>query len=256
MIINEETWGEIPVLHIVQEEWMNHDVPVVIFLHGFMSAKEHNLHYAYNLAKNGIRVILPDAHLHGARSEKLDEVQLSLRFWEVVLTSIEDVSFLREELLKRGFLSTAKLGVGGTSMGGITALSCLTVYEWIDAASIMMGTPGPVQLAKAQMAQFERQGFTLPVTDEERRALLDTISIFDMTKHADAMNRRPIFFWHGKKDSTVPFEPTYHFYEAMKKDYVDAPDQIEFMVDETAGHAVSRTGMLRSTDWFAVHLKK
>ena len=47
-----------------------------IFLHGFTSAKEHNLHYAYNLAKKGIRVLLPDAHLHGVREENLDEVEL------------------------------------------------------------------------------------------------------------------------------------------------------------------------------------
>ncbi len=69
------------------------ELPVVIFLHGFQSAKEHNLHYAYNMAKKGLRVLLPDAHLHGARSEELDEVQLSLRFWEIVLTSIEEMNF-------------------------------------------------------------------------------------------------------------------------------------------------------------------
>ena len=82
------------------------------------------LHYAYNLAKKGIRVLLPDAHLHGVREENLDEVQLGLRFWEIVLTSIEEIGLIREELMNRKLLSTEKIGVGGTSMGGITTLGC------------------------------------------------------------------------------------------------------------------------------------
>ena len=45
--------------------------------------------------------------VHGR--ENLDEVQLSLRFWEIVLTSIEEVSFIREELVQRGFIRQEKL---------------------------------------------------------------------------------------------------------------------------------------------------
>ena len=92
------------------------------------------------------------------------------------MTSIEEVSFIREEIVERGLLTTGKIGIGGTSMGGITTLGCLTVYEWIDAATVMMGAPGFVQLAKAQMAQFERRGFKLPITDEEKKELLNYIS--------------------------------------------------------------------------------
>ncbi|KAA0966741.1 prolyl oligopeptidase family serine peptidase [Sporosarcina sp. ANT_H38] len=255
MNVTEELWGDIPLLHIVEDELKDKQVPVVIFIHGFMSAKEHNLHYAYNMAKKGIRVLLPDAHLHGARDENLDEVQMSLRFWEVVLTSIEEVGFIRQELMQRGLHSTGEIGLGGTSMGGITTLGCLTVYEWIDAASVMMGAPGFVQLAKAQMSEFERNGFTLPVTEEEKKTLFATLSTFDLTKHPAALNNRPVYFWHGKKDSVVPYEPTRNFIEAVKKDYAAVPDRIEFISDGTAGHAVSRSGMLKAADWLAVHLK-
>ncbi|WP_318615895.1 prolyl oligopeptidase family serine peptidase [Sporosarcina sp. YIM B06819] len=255
MIVHEEKWGHIPLLHIVEEKFQDKQVPVVIFLHGFTSAKEHNLHYAHNIAKKGIRVLLPDAHLHGARDEKLDEAQLSLRFWEIVLASIEEVGLLREELVNRKLITTEKVGVGGTSMGGITTLGCLAVYEWIDVATVMMGAAGFVQLAEAQMAQFERQGFKLPISDEEKRAILHTLSTFDLTRHAATLNNRPIYFWHGKQDTVVPYAPTYQFYEVVKKDYADKPERIEFVSDDTAGHAVSRTGMLRAADWFACHLK-
>ncbi len=255
MNVTEELWGNIPLLHIVEEEFKDKQIPVVIFIHGFTSAKEHNLHYAYNMAKKGIRVLLPDAHLHGAREDNLDEVQLSLRFWEIVITSIEEVSFIREELVQRGLHSTGKIGLGGTSMGGITTLGCLAVYDWVDAAAVMMGAPGFVQLAKAQMAGFERRGFKLPVTDEEKKKLFTTLSTFDLTKHPSALNNRPIYFWHGEQDTVVPYEPTHNFYQAVKKEYAMAPERIEFVSDATSGHAVSRAGMLQAADWLACHLK-
>ena len=75
MIVKEENWSNIPLLHIVDETEENSNIPTVIFLHGFTSAKEHNLHYAYNIAKKGFRVLVPEAHLHGVRDEGLDEVQ-------------------------------------------------------------------------------------------------------------------------------------------------------------------------------------
>jgi fermentation-respiration switch protein FrsA (DUF1100 family) len=255
MIITDEIWGNIPLLHIVEAEFEDKQIPVVIFLHGFTSAKEHNLHYAYNMAKKGIRVLMPDAHLHGARGENLDEAQMSLRFWEIILTSIEEVNFINKELVKRGLQTTEKIGLAGTSMGGITTLGCLAVYEWVDAAAVMMGAPGFVQLAKAQMSEFERRGFKLPITDEEKKKLFTTLSTFDLTKHSSLLNKRPVYFWHGKQDSVVPYEPTHNFYKAVKKNYADVPEQIEFVSDDTAGHAVSRTGMLQAADWLAVHLK-
>ncbi|MEK4406616.1 prolyl oligopeptidase family serine peptidase [Sporosarcina sp. FSL K6-6792] len=255
MNVTEELWGDIPLLHIVEDEFKDKQVPVVIFIHGFMSAKEHNLHYAYNMAKKGIRVLLPDAHLHGAREDNLDEVQLSLRFWEIVLTSIEEVSVIREELVQRGLLTTGKIGLGGTSMGGITTLGCLAVYDWVDVAAVMMGAPGFVQLAKAQMSEFERRGFTLPVTEDEKKKLLATLSTFDLTKHPSALNNRPVYFWHGKQDAVVPYEPTHNFYQAIKKEYATEPERIEFVSSATSGHAVSRAGMLQAADWLACHLK-
>ena len=120
-------------------------------------------------------------------------------------------------------------------MGGITTLGCLAVYDWIDAAAVMMGAPGFVQLAKAQMSEFERRGFKLPITDEEKKKLFDTLSTFDLTKHPSALNNRPVYFWHGKQDTVVPYEPTHNFYQAVKKDYAAAPERIEFVSNDYCG---------------------
>ena len=252
MRVERQIWGHIPLLHITPDQDAK-ALPTVIFFHGHTSAKEHNLHYAYQLADKGIRVILPDAHLHGERSEGLDAVQISLRFWEIVLTSIEELSFLHDELHKRG-LTAGEPAVGGTSMGGITTLGAMTVYPWIKAAAVMMGAGNYLELAQAQMAQYEKRGFQLPISAEEREKMLSTLAIFDSSRHQEKFNGRPIYFWHGEQDTTVPFEPTYRLYKELKKQYEAVPEKIAFKREREAGHAVSRTGMLEATDWLAKHL--
>lgn len=255
MIIKEEAWKNIPLLHIVEDELEAKEIPTVIFFHGFTSAKEHNLHYAFNLAKKGMRVLLPDAHLHGVRSEELDEVELALRFWEIVITNIEELNVLYQTLLEKGLITTGKIGVGGTSMGGITTLGSLKIYDWISAATVMMGAPGFVELAQAQIAQFEKKGFKLPINAEEKQQLIEKLSLFDLTKTPIALKGRPVYFWHGKNDPVVPYRPTYQFYEAVKELYAENPTHFVFNTDQTASHSVTRSGMLGAVDWMATHLK-
>ena len=94
IIVEKETMVEIPTLHVVEADLKDlSDIPTVFFLHGFTSAKEHNLHVAYLLAEQGIRVILPDALHHGEREDDVsnNEKKLALSFWEIVLTSIGEL---------------------------------------------------------------------------------------------------------------------------------------------------------------------
>ncbi|WP_153732002.1 serine aminopeptidase domain-containing protein [Sporosarcina obsidiansis] len=255
MIIRSEQWQHIPVLHIVEEKRQQEPIPVVVFFHGFMSAKEHNLHYAYNLAKQGIRVILPDAKLHGERAEAVDEFHLQLHFWEIVLGSIEELALIHQELKERQLLDDrTPVGIGGTSMGGITTFGCLASYGWIDAASIMMGSPAFTRLAKGQIAYAERGGRTLPVTLAEREQLFTALERVDLSKNPSRLNHRPIFMWHGEQDSLVPFELTKEFYHEMQQDYQECPERLSWMPEEEAGHSVSRSGMLAAVNWLAQHL--
>lgn len=253
MKIDHEKWGEIPLIHLYDES-MDASTPTVLFLHGFESAKEHNLHYAYNYVKNGIRVILPDAILHGERSENLDGVQMSLRFWEVILTNIEEVSYLKEQLEQRGIITGAKIGLSGTSMGAITTLGCLTVYPWIDAAASMMGNPNYVELAKEQLQQVESMGMKLPMSEEEINKLYNTLAYFEISSHPEKLAGRPVFFWHGKKDQVVSFKAAHKFFEEQKNLYTETPEKWCHMESKSSGHQVNRKGMLANIAWFAEHL--
>ena len=153
IIVEKETMVEIPTLHVVEADLKDlSDIPTVFFLHGFTSAKEHNLHVAYLLAEQGIRVILPDALHHGEREDDVsnNEKKLALSFWEIVLTSIGELSALKELLVESGRADRNRIGVIGTSMGAITTLGALSQYPWIQSAVSLMGTAYYQQFAKAQ----------------------------------------------------------------------------------------------------------
>ncbi|WP_096550510.1 alpha/beta fold hydrolase [Ureibacillus thermosphaericus] len=250
MIINDELWEDIPLIHCYTEE-MNEYSPIVIFLHGFLSAKEHNLHYAYQLVKKGIRVILPDALFHGGRSEQISEEKMNLKFWSIVVNSIQDVGKIYNEIQSR--FQPTKIGIAGTSMGGIVTCGCLKKYNWIDAAGVCMGAPGYIAFADYQLKEFEKLGAKLPFSDEQIEQIHNMLSEYDITKTPEQLNNRPVIFWHGKKDKTVPIENALHFYESIRP-YYQQQENLQFIVDENQGHKVNRSGVLAVTDFLAKHL--
>ncbi|KGR73678.1 prolyl oligopeptidase family serine peptidase [Ureibacillus sinduriensis] len=252
MYVQDDMWNGIPLLHVYDNS-MDEQTPVVIFLHGFQSAKEHNLHYAYQLVQKGVRVIMPDAHLHGVRSENLSEVKMNMHFWEIVLNSIHEVNTIFGELKDRGY-GDAKIGVAGSSMGGIVTAGCLNSYDWISAAGICMGAPGYVELANWQMAQFEAAGIKLPIDDMQKAEILNQLAEYDITKDPTRFNGRPLIFWHGHKDGTVPFKNTYHFYTQLRSHYEHSPEQLVFIEAKNSGHKVSRSGVLAVTSFLSQHL--
>jgi len=94
------------------------------------------------------------------------------------------------------------------------------------------------------------------LSNSEKKELFENLSYFDLTKQPSKLNQRPLYFWHGKNDAVVAYEPTYHFYKAMKKEYYDVPERIVFDTDEIAGHSVSREGLLKATSWVASQLNE
>ncbi|PYF06538.1 prolyl oligopeptidase family serine peptidase [Ureibacillus chungkukjangi] len=252
MYVQDDMWKGIPLLHVYDNS-MNEKTPVVIFLHGFQSAKEHNLHYAYQLVQNGVRVIMPDAYLHGVRNENLSELKMNMHFWEIVLKTIHEVSSIYEELKQRGY-GDAKIGIAGSSMGGIITAGCLNSYDWISAAAICMGAPGYVDLANYQLEQFEKMGVALPFDEKQKEAILNQLSEYDITNEPTRFNQRPVIFWHGHKDMTVPFENTYHFYTELRSLYEASPEKLKFVESKNSGHKVPRSGVLAVTSFLSQHL--
>ncbi|HZH59421.1 MAG TPA: prolyl oligopeptidase family serine peptidase [Metabacillus sp.] len=255
MIIVEKLHIEgIPTLHVVKESLRDIKTPFVMFIHGFTSAKENNLHFAYYLAEKGFRVALPECLYHGERSQQHTKRELSFRFWKIVLNEISEVNKIKEYFEQKQWIDSNRIGLAGTSMGGITTLGSLTQYDWIKAAVSLMGSPCYIELLKRQLDALKQSGVEIPLSHEEIEEQLSLLEPFDLSLHKEKLHHRPLLFWHGERDQVVPFAPTYQFYKDIIPMYENEPEKLRFIVDQLADHKVSREGVLALVEWFEKYL--
>jgi fermentation-respiration switch protein FrsA (DUF1100 family) len=254
VIVQNECINSIPLLHVVKQSIKEERLPLVIFNHGFMSVKERNLHYAYMLAQEGFRVILPEAFLHGERGAGIKKSEYYARFWEIVLKTISDVNTIKEHYEEKGLVHSEQIGVAGTSMGGIAALGSLTQYKWIKAAVSLMGMPAYEKFSRWQLEQLKSLGVQLPFTDAEIDQQLIILRQYDLSIQPGKLENRPLLFWHGKKDPQVPYDFAFQFYKKIEPAYKSEPDRLGFITDEKAGHNVSLDGVNAAVQWFKNYL--
>ncbi|MBM7693985.1 fermentation-respiration switch protein FrsA (DUF1100 family) [Peribacillus deserti] len=252
--ISKESIHHIPVLHIVKQEKRKEKLPFILFIHGITSAKEHNLHYAYLLAEKGFRVVLPDALYHGEREINLSENKLMLSFWDIVIKTIKEIEVLKDFYENAELIDTSRIGVAGTSMGGIITYGALSQYAWIKAGVSLMGNPAYVSYAKRQIENLKNSHIDIPLSNEELDQLYSVLASYDLTLNREKLAGRPIFLWHGEKDTVVPYQDAYNFYESMSAEYGNASHKIAFLLDKDASHKVSREGLLKTQEWFAKQL--
>ena len=248
MIKVEKVYVEhIPMLIVDKLDLNNVPIPGFIFLHGFTSAKEHNLHYAYLLAEKGYRVFLPEAYLHGEREDTEMKESLSNSFWNIVISSIKELHLIKKYITEHGLAIHDCIGVGGTSMGAITTLGALTQYDWIRVGVSLMGNPAYKEFAEYQIHEFEKQGIDLGFSEEEKLNVLNKLEKLDLSYQPEKLNNRPLFFWHGEKDTVVPITGSRAFVEKLEEKVESG--LITYISDKTAGHAVTRKGLLEAVNW-------
>jgi fermentation-respiration switch protein FrsA (DUF1100 family) len=250
IIITKETVNGVPLLHIVQASNKDAKLPFILFLHGFTSAKENNLHYAYLYAEKGFRVVLPEAPGHGERGTGLSESQMMYRFWDIVLQLIEEAGAIKDFFVKKGLADEERIGLVGTSMGGIAAFGAITQYNWIKAAVSLMGCPQYERLARAQIAHLKENNVQLPYSNLELEEQFKLVCPYDLSKQTERLGHIPLLFWHGMKDPLVPYQFAHEFYESIQGQYKGREERLKFITDPHAGHKVSRKGVLESVEWF------
>ncbi|GGA73889.1 alpha/beta fold hydrolase [Ornithinibacillus halotolerans] len=249
--ISKELVGGIPSLVVVDSEKKEEALPTVIYFHGITSAKEHNLPLAFLLAEKGIRVVLPDSIYHGEReTNEIDDVRYYL--FHIVLQNVKELNDIKDDLESRELILDGRVGVAGTSMGGITTAAALSQYQWLNSAAILMGSPKLTTFARELVATYEKLG-ELPMTKEEVDKLYETLQTFDLSLQVEKLNERPLLLWHGDNDPTVPFEHSFRFYESTVKVYKDQ-DKIKFIREKNQGHKVSRMAILETVKWFVSYL--
>ncbi|WP_102347377.1 alpha/beta fold hydrolase [Bacillus sp. Marseille-P3661] len=248
--ISHEKIANIPSLHIAKQDLWEEKLPLIIFIHGFTSAKENNLHFAYLLAQNGFRVILPEVKGHGERTNS-EIPKLYLYFWDLVVNTIDELDLIRKELINRQIVDECRIGLAGVSMGAIVTFGALKQYDWIKAAVSLMGCPAYVQYLQAQLTHLKEQNISLPFTTSELEEKIGSLQQYDITLAPDRLQKRPLLIWHGEVDNTVPHHFVYEFYNIVKKEqYINYSEHIKFISDPNAGHKVTREGILETIKWF------
>ncbi len=163
--IQKDIIEDIPVLHVVKEKIYIEKAPLVIFVHGFESAKEHNLHYAYLLAEKGFRVVLPEIMFHGERQKDSSKMEVMFKFWEIILKTIHEIDVIKNYYVQNGYTDPERIGLVGTSMGGIITCGALTKYPWIKAAVVLMGSPNYEEFALEQIQKLKNNGIKIPLAN-------------------------------------------------------------------------------------------
>ncbi|HLQ72606.1 MAG TPA: alpha/beta fold hydrolase [Bacillota bacterium] len=249
--VNNLLIENIPTLVVEKKDMQNERLPTVIYYHGFTSAKEHNLPLAYLLAEKNYRVLLPDSLYHGAREEDVSKEHVQLSFWEIVLQNVKEFRTLYNYLVNNHYILDERVGVAGTSMGGITTAATLVQYPEVKTAAILMGTPKLTSFATELISFINKEKEV--VSHEDKEELLNMLKPYDLSLHVDALNDRPLMFWHGEKDETIPFNQSFSFYEQLKRSSDDKKNII-FYREANSVHKVSRYAIIKTVDWFEKQL--
>src|SRR5699024_9443234 len=156
-------------------------------------------------------------------------------FWDLVRQSIEELADLSDALVEKSYSRKDRIGIGGTSMGGIVSYGALVRYDWIKTTADLMGTLYVTDEAKALSKQFNK------------------VNEHDVSLHTNALNYRPLCIWHGEEDKVVPYKYSPSFYESIKE-YYDSLENIQFSSENGRAHHVSKRSMNEAASWFEKHL--
>lgn len=252
ILIGKKFIGNIPVLEVVQEKIEKNALPTVIYYHGFRGEKESSLTLAYKLASVGIRVILPDSPLHGERRNGVTENELNLSFWDIVTGNIEELAEIKSFLELEQLTVPGQIGIGGTSMGGITTFGALRKYSWIKVAAVLMGTPKMREYAQTLIDGFNKTNEG-KITEEKRDEVLHQLESYDLSIASKQLQDRPLFIWHGEQDNVVPHEHSVDFYEKVKKSYKQS-ENIQMILEKDRAHHISRLSIEEAAKWFEEYL--
>lgn len=198
--------------------------------------------------------MLPEALYHGERAEQLAAEELAVHFWDIVLNEITELDVLKKDFEARGLIEDERIGLAGTSMGGITTFGAMAAYDWVKAGVSLMGSPNYTAFFQQQIDHIQKQDIEIDVTKEQVDELFARLKPFDLSLHPEKLRSRPLLFWHGVQDKVVPYAPTRGFYETIKPLYSSRPEHLQFLKDERADHKVPRYAVLETVAWFDKHL--
>lgn len=227
----------IPVLELVAQDKRNERLPLAVFFHGITNQKEKGLEPGYELAKQGMRVVIPDAFLHGERKNEPYNGKKETEFWSIVWQNLEELPFLVDHYVTENLALNSCIFVTGLSMGAITTCMALVKYPWIYAAGALMGNPDPIGFTEWILSSHWVEGMGDSETNkEDLTQLMAPFRELSLKEHPETIAGRPFYIWHGTTDESVPFNQMDDFIaEIMDETYAE---KINYQYAEGHGHKV------------------
>jgi len=253
VIVRATKLDNLPVLHVFAASQAQTKLPTIIDYHGWTTPTSSELVASYALVQAGFRVILPTAYLHGSRNDGTDLDQHPERFWEIVGHSVAEFPKLVAALELRGLTDTTRIGVMGTSMGGITAAGIMATQPDVVAGVSLIGSPEPVAFAKDQVAQIPVELLAKLPADLLTQTYAQ-IGQFDLAMHPERLAGRPMFFFNGTADQMVPYRYVQDFEQRFGT--TPALAQTVFHHAEGGVHHVPHKMHAAAVDFLHQNLKK
>lgn len=242
LLVQKRLIQTIPVLEVVQEEYRFVQIPVLIYYHGWQTAKELVLTQARKIAKNGFRVLLPDALHHGARKTSVSPIP-GFTFWSSIQANLLEYQLLIDFCQKQKLLLHEEIYVGGVSMGGITTCMLMARHPEIKGAACVMGTPEPGIYRDRIFDYAKEHG----VFSDELELCYQWIDAFDLSQQPERLAQRPMLFWHGHEDEKIPVSEVIDFQkQLLGKPYAE---RVQFLFADER-HLVKGGVMDQVTDFF------
>ncbi|TKI08562.1 esterase [Martelella alba] len=246
--MHQEILDGIDVIHAVPAGRYQDPLPTVLFYHGYTSSKEVYSYFGYALGKAGFRAILPDADMHGARFDG-DEQRRLTHFWDILRRNIDELPALKDALARRGLIADARIGVGGASMGGMTALGAMARYPWLRAVAEFMGSGDFRRLPETLFPPIPP---TSPARRREFERRLAPLAEYDVFHQLAKLGDRPLLLWHGEADPLVPEAESRRVYAALAA--AGLAGQATYLTEPGIGHKITVTALAAAVRFFQGNL--
>jgi dienelactone hydrolase len=202
--------GGVPAMVALPDEAANGPVPAVLWLHGRTASKEMDPGRYLRWVRAGFAAVAVDLPGHG---ERLDlSLQQPARTLDVLEQMLGEIDGVVEGLRDVAGIDTARLGIGGMSLGGMVTLRRLCDPHEFKAASVE-GTCGLLE------GMYFPAEFGLAVrpwiVDHPR----ERVQRLEAMGHLSAMKPLPMLVLHSEADEMVPWEAQRRYVEAVRGHY-------------------------------------
>ncbi len=261
--------------------------PVVIVLHGTGGNKEGMKSWLESFANKGVAAIAIDARYHGERNGARNKAE---GYTEAITRAWQDPDPRREHpwfydtcwdlwrlvdvLQKRDDIDPNRIGMLGTSMGGIQTWLAASVDERVKVAAPLIGVQSmryglendgwharANTVKKAHEAAARDLGapeVNVRVARELwSKVLPGILDQFDGPAMMPLFAPRPLYIGNGEKDPNCPIKGARLAFAAAEKAYAakDASDRLKIDVAEGVAHKVTDEQRADSIDWCVRWLK-